>query len=246
VQHDYIIFLLVGWNFVADIKVLNCESLPTLLWKENTRDDNLKARPCNAKFTRGWIPLVRERRGQDGVNACVYLGVGGKGGAEAGGEEEQLLPLGVRRADAQHLHLFLPSPGESRAEIRGWNPERASGVAEALEMYLNSEVESSPLREVGGEADPVSFLVASIRPAARRHRTRGSFLLQKKFLPSFLEEKEKKFLSSEYDRTTNHWCSDSHYWPFVFVEFNDTTEEADAYFSRLMKSQTSSLDHEKK
>jgi hypothetical protein len=68
----------------------------------------------NVKFARGWIPLVRERRGPDGINACVYLGVGGEGGAEAGGEEEQLLPLGVRRADAQHLHFFLPFP--ERAE----------------------------------------------------------------------------------------------------------------------------------
>jgi hypothetical protein len=45
----------------------------------------------------------------------------------------------------------ISSSPESRAEINGWNPERAPGVAEVLEMYLNSEVESSPLREVGAE-----------------------------------------------------------------------------------------------
>jgi hypothetical protein len=77
------------------------------------------------------------------------LGVGGEGGTETGGEEELLLALGVRRADAEQ---------RSAAWNRG--RELGLGVAEALEMYTWSARLRWPrplkwwslrLREVGGD-----------------------------------------------------------------------------------------------
>ena len=58
----------------------------------------------------------RRRKRQRKGCARIYLGVrasGGKGGAESGGEEEELLQLGIRRPDAEHLHFF-PAAEERR------------------------------------------------------------------------------------------------------------------------------------
>jgi len=55
----------------------------------------------------------RRRKRQHKGCAPIYLRVRAKGGAESGGKEEQLLQLGIRRPDAEHLHFF-PDAAEWR------------------------------------------------------------------------------------------------------------------------------------
>ena len=55
----------------------------------------------------------RRRKREHKGCAPIYLGVRAKGGAESGGKEEQLLQLGIRRPDAEHLHFF-PAAEERR------------------------------------------------------------------------------------------------------------------------------------
>jgi hypothetical protein len=50
------------------------------------------------------------------------------------------------------MHSTSISSSPSRRE-QSSDQRLESGARPVLEMYLNSEVESSPLREVGGEAD---------------------------------------------------------------------------------------------
>jgi len=98
----------------------------------------------------------------------LNLGVrasGGKGGAESGGEEEELLQLGIRRPDAEHLHFF-PAAEERRGR----------DVLGAEQAAVRALVEKGPWTEVeeGGGRNPAkSGELPRRRPGERGGGARG-------------------------------------------------------------------------